>query len=80
MASNRTLDMAMGKIGKKSPVADDGQGGEPTSMGAEHDDAGDEEDGEEPDDKKATFIDMCKAIKAGRFEDAYKLYQDCEGM
>lgn len=79
MASNRTMDMALGKIGKaKSKPMDAEDDAEAPESGAP--DAEDEAEGEEPDDKKQTFIDMCKAIKAGRFEEAYRLYQDCEGM
>jgi hypothetical protein len=77
MAGNRTLDMAMGKIGKKPVDAEDEAEGPETGAP----DAEDEAEGEEPDDKKTAFIDMCKAIKSGDYDKAYDLYNDiCEGM
>lgn len=80
MASNRTMDMALGKLGKK-PMMSDPQDGEP-SPGSE--DSGDETetaDEEDPDEKKTAFVDMCKAIKSGDYDKAYELYQDiCDGM
>lgn len=79
MASNRTMDMALGKIGKgKKYAADPEDDAEAPESAAP--DAEDETESEEPDDKKQCFIDMCKAIKAGKFEEAYKLYEDCQGM
>lgn len=78
MASNRTMDMALGKLGKGKPApAEDEDEGDAPAAG---DDSGDEDDGEK-DDKKEAFVDMCKAIKSGDYDKAYELYQDiCEGM
>jgi hypothetical protein len=80
MASNRTMQMAMGKLGKKSSSADaePDEEGSYGSEGATDEGEGDEE--EEPDEAKTAFVDMCKAIKAGRFDEAWDLYQDCKEM
>lgn len=69
---NRTMDMALGKLGKKPSDED-----EPDEAAATEDDSGEDE----TDDKKEAFVDMCKAIKSGDYDKAYELYQDlCEGM
>jgi hypothetical protein len=77
MATNRTMLMAMGKLGKKP--ADEYDDEAPESESGDDDEAAEEK--EEPDDKKQAFVDMCRAIRAGKDDKAYELYQDiCEGM
>jgi hypothetical protein len=73
--------MAMGKLGKKGSSDDEYDDDAAPESGAAADDEGEEGDAEESADKKQAFLDMCKAIRAGKDEKAYELYLEaCEGM
>ena len=74
MASNRTMDMALGKLGKGMKTEEPNTEEDPDA------DASDEQDEGDHDEAKETFIDMCKAIKAGRYDEAYKLWGDCKEL
>lgn len=80
MAGNRTMMMALGKLSKK-PAASEDEDEEGGAAPAASEDDSEDEDEEEPEEKKKAFLDMCKAIRAGKDDKAYELYQDiCEGM
>lgn len=75
MASKSTMDYAIGKMrGGKSDPQDDEDDAPESEAGGEDDEK------EEPDDAKTAFVDMCKAIKAGNFDEAWDLWQDCKDM